>query len=492
MTGPTSVRTGDGGYLADHEVVGEQAGRLALRVLAGERPEDVHATNATLTPMVDWRAIEHWKINPARLPPGAAIRFRTPTAWDQYRGYIVGGVTLLVLQALMITALVVQRSRRREVEARNAAMLSAVPDAMFLLTKDGIYIDYHASDQAQLVEQLGAFLGRHISEVLPPAVATAFTTAFARLEREPGPIVLEYSWSLPDGERRITKRAWRRAAPTKCWPWSVTSPSRGSRCTSFTRHRPTYASARITALGELASIAHEIRQPLTGILVNTKTCLRWLSGSQPDLSEVRDALSDVVEAGQRANGIIRRNRELFRHHTVQMTALDVNSVIREVEELARSRLQTARVSLVTSMMADVPPGDGDRVELQQVLLNLIGNSIDAVENIERHARRVEVSSSLAVDGSVKVAVRDTGVGLAGVDRERMFALAYTTKASGSGVGLSISRSIIEAHGGRLWLSRTPTAAQPSGSLSPCIRPQAQHHSSRPHTTAGLPVIVPAV
>ncbi len=209
--------------------------------------------------------------------------------------------------------------------------------------------------------------------------------------------------------------------------------------------------SRLTALGEFAaSIAHEIRQPLTGILVNAKTCLRWLSGSQPDLSEVRDALSDVVEAGQRANEIIRRNRELFRHHTVQMTALDVNSVIREVEELARSRLQTARVSLITSMMPDVPPVDGDRVELQQVLLNLIGNSIDAMENIEWNARRIEVSSSLALDGSVKVAVRDTGVGLAGVDRERMFALAYTTKASGSGVGLSISRSIIEAHGGRLW------------------------------------------
>ncbi len=209
--------------------------------------------------------------------------------------------------------------------------------------------------------------------------------------------------------------------------------------------------SRLTALGEFAaSIAHEIRQPLTGILVNAKTCLRWLSGSQPDLSEVRDALLDVVEAGQRANEIIRRNRELFKHHTVQMTALDLNSVIREVEELARSRLQTAHVTLITSVTPDVPAVYGDRVELQQVLLNLIGNSIDAMENIEWNVRRIEVSSSLSLEGSVMVSVRDNGVGLAGVDRERMFALAYTTKASGSGVGLSISRSIIEAHGGQLW------------------------------------------
>jgi signal transduction histidine kinase len=209
--------------------------------------------------------------------------------------------------------------------------------------------------------------------------------------------------------------------------------------------------SRLTALGEFAaSIAHEIRQPLTGILVNATTCLRWLASSSPDLTEVRAALSDVIEAGQRANEIIRRNRELFRHHTIQMTLLDLNAIIGDVEALARSRLQAGNVTLITSIERDMPAVYGDRVELQQVLLNLIGNSIDAMEGVESTSRRIVISSGRSANGDVMVSVRDNGVGLAGVDRERMFALAYTTKPSGSGVGLAISRSIIEAHGGRLW------------------------------------------
>jgi len=440
-----------GGYLADHEVIGAQAGQLALRVLAGERPETLHATNATLTPMFDWRALERWNINPARLPPGSDIRFRTITAWDQYRYYIFGGVTLLVLQGLMITALVLQRSRRREVEARNEAILSAAPDMMFLLTKDGVYIDHHVSDEAKLPATSESVLGRHMIEVLPANVAASFASAFARLASEPGPIIVEYALALADGEHQYEARVVPcRRNEVLTVVRDVTAQKQSQQALNQTQSDLSRVS-RLTALGEFAgSIAHEIRQPLTGILINASTCLRWLGKSTPDLGEVRDSLADIVEAGQRANEIIRRNRELFRHHTVQMTLLDIRDVIRDVETLARARLQSGNVRLITVVAEEVPPVYGDRVELQQVLLNLVGNSIDAMEGVDANSRVIEIGSSLSPDGAVKVSVRDTGVGLAGVDRERMFALAYTTKPSGSGVGLSISRSIIEGHGGRLW------------------------------------------
>jgi len=440
-----------GGYLADHEVIGAQAGELALRLLSGTRPDSLQATSATLAPMFDWRALERWKIDPARLPAGSDVRFRVPTAWDQYRGYIVGAITLLILQGLMIAALVVQRSRRREVEARNAAMLSAAPDMMFLLTKEGVYLDYHTSDTSQLFTKSASFIGRHMIEVLPANVAASFATAFDRLSREPGPIIVEYALPMIDGDRHYEARVVPcRSNEILAVVRDITDQKRSQQALHQTQADLSRLS-RLTALGEFAaSIAHEIRQPLTGILVNASTCLRWLGHSTPDLSEVRAALSDVVEAGQRANEIVRRNRELFRHHTIQMTALDLNAIIRDVESLARLRLQASNVRLITTVGADLPPVYGDRVELQQVLLNLMVNSIEALEGVAADERQIEIFSSLGPGGSVTVSVRDSGVGLGGVDRERMFALAYTTKPSGSGVGLSISRSIVEAHGGRLW------------------------------------------
>jgi PAS domain S-box-containing protein len=372
-------------------------------------------------------------------------------AWDQYRGYIIAAATLLVFQGVMIAALVVQRSRRRKVEARHAAILSAAPDMMFLLTREGVFLDYHAPNPRDLLVAPESFVGRNMSDVLPPPVAAAFAGAFARLGREPAPVIVEYTLSMPDGEHHYEGRVVPcRESEVLTVVRDVTQRKRSER-TLIQAQADLSRLSRLTALGEFtAAISHEIRQPLTVILLNARTSLRWLAGGAPDLTEVRAALTDVVDAGQRANEIIRRNRELFKHHTVQKRPLDLTTVIGEVAALAKSRLEAASVTLVSSVRPDVPAVQGDRVELQQVLLNLIGNSIDAMDGAEADTRLIEISSSLAPDGKVRVSVRDTGVGLAGVDRVRMFELSYTTKPSGSGVGLSISRSIVEAHGGELW------------------------------------------
>ena len=163
---------------------------------------------------------------------------------------------------------------------------------------------------------------------------------------------------------------------------------------------------------------------------------------------MRAALLDVVDEGLRADDMIQRNRELFKHHTMEKAPLDVGSVVTETAVIARPRLQASRVALTVLQGMSLPRVIGDRVELQQVLMNLIVNSIDAMEDVDPALKRIDLSTSLSADGMVKVAVKDSGVGLAGVDLERMFELSYTTKVGGTGVGLSISRSIVEAHGGR--------------------------------------------
>jgi PAS domain S-box-containing protein len=211
--------------------------------------------------------------------------------------------------------------------------------------------------------------------------------------------------------------------------------------------------SRLAASGEFAaSIAHEVSQPLTAIIINARTCLRWLASPSPDLNEVRTTLSEVIDAGKRADGIIRRNRELFRHHSVKKLPLDLNDVVGEVALLAGAHLSAHRVRLETRLADELPAVLGDRIELCQLLLNLIANGIDAMQGVVK-SRVVTVTSELTPERDVLVSVSDAGSGLTGVDMSRMFTTGYTTKPKGTGVGLSICRSIVEAHGGRMWATQ---------------------------------------
>jgi signal transduction histidine kinase len=206
--------------------------------------------------------------------------------------------------------------------------------------------------------------------------------------------------------------------------------------------------SRLTAMGEFAAaLAHELLQPLTAILLNAKTALQTLPEATPGADEIRASLRGVVEAGERAAEVTRRNRELFRYRTVRSTPVDINGVIEETRTLAARRLSDSGVHVATALAANLPSVRGDRVELQQVILNLIANAIDATE--ARPSARVWIRSYEEADG-IRVEVGDNGVGLGRVDTGRMFSLSYTTKPDGTGVGLSVSRAIVDAHGGRIW------------------------------------------
>lgn len=214
--------------------------------------------------------------------------------------------------------------------------------------------------------------------------------------------------------------------------------------------------SRLTALGEFAAaLSHELRQPLTAITLNARSSLSQLEKTPLDHEAMKEALDDIVDASHRAAAVIQRNRELFRHQTVQTAALDINTVVREVLVLSATRLQEHHVAVATALADDLPAVRGDRIELLQVLLNLLANAIDAMESVETSERRVTITTSRLDQSAVVVAVKDCGVGLDAVDTQRIFTLSYTTKAAGTGVGLSISRSIIQAHGGRIWASQNP-------------------------------------
>jgi len=209
--------------------------------------------------------------------------------------------------------------------------------------------------------------------------------------------------------------------------------------------------ARITTMGELAaSIAHELNQPLGSIVMSGDACLRWLSAEPPNLDEVRQAIEAIIRDGTRASAVLVRTRGVLRRGERVRERWDINDVIREVIALLGGELRRTGVSLRMEMPAKLPPVVIDRVLLQQVMLNLIMNAMEAMRPVNDRTRVLHIRTEEQPSGSIVVLVRDSGVGIDSEHLSRMFEAFYTTKVQGIGMGLTISRSIIEAHGGRLW------------------------------------------
>jgi PAS domain S-box-containing protein len=207
---------------------------------------------------------------------------------------------------------------------------------------------------------------------------------------------------------------------------------------------------RVATMGQLsASIAHEINQPIAAIIANANAGLRWLGARRPDLDEVQQALSRIVRDGTRAGEVIGRVRTLVKKVPPRQDRLDVNEAIREVIPLIQAELQRNRVGLETGLANDLPFVPGDRVQLQQVIVNLIVNALDAMAGVSDGVRELTIASGAAAPNDVFVEVQDTGPGLDPANLDRLFQSFYTTKPDGMGMGLPISRSIVEAHGGRL-------------------------------------------
>jgi C4-dicarboxylate-specific signal transduction histidine kinase len=208
--------------------------------------------------------------------------------------------------------------------------------------------------------------------------------------------------------------------------------------------------SRLTTMGELAaSIAHEINQPLATVVTNAQVCQRLLQAEPTSWQDVHDAVSGIVQAGRRASDVIARIRLMLGKATPQATLLDVNEIIREVVGWTRSELTKKRIVVTTDLASELPCVRGDPVQLQQVLVNLIRNAVDAMVDVHERSSTLTIRSSSNHEGLVDVAVVDSGIGIDPKLRARIFDPFFTTKSGGMGMGLAICRSIIESYGGRL-------------------------------------------
>lgn len=394
----------------------------------------------------------------SQFPPSGTLTVQSIVTIQMF--VAIAGSPLMFLSVAREESRHVQRAEEalHHSEAKNAAILRALPDLMFVQSKDPDhrYLEYYARDRRDLLVTPEAFLGKRMKDVLPIDLARSFEELFQRAIETGEAQVMEYTLSLHAEDRFYEARV----APCDDDRFlsivrDITERKRAESALQKA-HQALERMSRASALGELAaSIAHEVQQPLNAISTNAAACLRSLDEDEPDARRLGQALTDIMDDSQRAGQVIRRTRELFSGTARENAPVDLNSAIIEVLAITRPRAERSAEAVRAELDAGELIVMGDRVQLQQVLLNLVVNALDAMSSLPGPHRSVIVRA-WRDEAGVHVSVRDSGHGFDAKDVGRIFQPFYTTKPEGLGIGLAISRSIIDAHGGKLSATLNPT------------------------------------
>jgi PAS domain S-box-containing protein len=355
----------------------------------------------------------------------------------------VGTENCVLLAGLDITA-------RKEAEARHQAILKALPDWVFLTTRDGVFLECHAKDQRHLLIPPHEFIGRRVVDVLPAELATRLLTCFQEAAQSDHPAALEYSLPIGNEHRYYEVRSVSvNDTQVLSLVRDVTDQRRAEHRTREVQDELAHAG-RVNALGALTgSLAHEINQPLTAISINAYVALRLLEAETPDVVGIGNALRDIVSGNQRIDDVLHRLRGLLRKEPREYAAVDINTIVNDVLKLVNSNFIERRIAIDVERESNLPAVLGDRIQLQQVMLNILMNAAEAVSGAERPEERCIKVTAAATGTQVTVAVADRGVGVSDAQFKQMFNPFFTTKRDGMGLGLSICRTIIAAHGGQI-------------------------------------------
>jgi len=342
---------------------------------------------------------------------------------------------------------------RKQAEARHRAILKALPDWIFVMSADGVFLDFHVKDPERLAVPPEAFLGRHVDDILPPDVSRGLQRCFARAMSSDEAATLEYSLA-DDGDLGFFEARVVRCDTDKVLAIvrNITERRRAEQQARELRDELAHVG-RVTTLAALTgSLAHEINQPLAAIMTNAQAATRLIAAPVPDLVELKAALADIVADNQRAAEVVRRLRTLLRKDTSEYAAVDLNASVDEVIKVLQSDIVVRGVTLDLQLAPDLPHVLGDRVQLQQVALNLLMNAFESLERVDPALRHVSIRTS-ADAGAVTVSIVDRGIGLTDEQLPRMFEPFYTTKPDGMGLGLAICQTIMNAHDGSVTVER---------------------------------------
>ena len=449
-----------GGYVAPYEVQTKEAGAIVVSLLNGAKPTEIAPSTIANVPMVDWRQLRRWGIDERLLPPDTVVRFREPTAWDKHRREISIGIAVLILQAALIAALFFERRTRR----RTASALEETQEQMNLAARAAglsLWVWDAARDKIMATTHSWRHADPRRQEPIAfkDVLAAAHPADRAELQRAAevalatgSELDVEYRLVEPDGGVRWIAARGRAEMGKDRQLFGVAldvterkvAELRGFEDRAALRHM-----TRVSMLGQLsASIAHQLNQPLAAILGNAEAAQKMLAKERVDLAELRAICDDIVADDTRAAEVIRRLGALYRRGDMKMEELDLNELIRETLDLLRAELLIRHVTPRTELAPALPPIEGGRVELQQVLLNLVLNAADAMRGIGVDYRRLAIRTE-AAGAEVRLYVVDNGTGILRGSLPKVFDAFWSTKPDGMGIGLAICQSIVAGHHGRI-------------------------------------------
>ena len=450
---------------------GDDAARTAgliRRVLAGESPESIPPVESRgTTTQFDWRQMERWGIGAGALPPDATIRYRPESIWKVNRSEAIGGVSLLTLQAGLIGALLAHRARRRraesalrETEERFRTLADTTPVMLWTADVEGrlsfvnwSWLEFTGGTRSGESEEVWYERihpddrGEYFARMEHGAADRTVFSAECRLKRRDG----EYSWFQVTKVPRFAVDGTFVGFMGSCV--DLTTQKDAAREAQRSQQQLAHAS-RVTTLGELsASVAHELKQPLGAILANAEAAEMLLDADRPDLNELREILVDIRADDERASEILTRMRKLLEKHEMVRRPLELDRAVDDIFRLMRIEAAERHVGMEL-VTRDAPlPVEGDRVHLQQVVMNLILNGLEAMSGLPESERRLVVITGRGFDGTAEIVVEDSGPGFSEDQAAHLFEPFWSTKRHGLGMGLSISRSIVEAHEGRIFAER---------------------------------------
>jgi C4-dicarboxylate-specific signal transduction histidine kinase/ABC-type uncharacterized transport system substrate-binding protein len=456
-----------GGFVETFESVGSRAADMALQILAGTPPATIAPkTNSGQTYRVDHRAMARWKLHESDLPPDSAVLFKEPTIWTEYRGTVIATIAIVGLQSLVLGALLLQRQRRLRIEkllkeSEERMTFAAAAANIALWQFDRHRNELWATEHCRALFGItrGTPLTREVllSAVHPDDLQTA-TQALERSREADQPTFRDVRIVLPGEQVR-----WIRMRSKSRSEGGRRSDHLGGIFVDITEQKSAEAEIalqrlevehlmRVSVLGELSgSIAHEINQPLTAILSNAQAALHLLAQEAPDLVEIRDALEEIVHEDNRAGEVIHRLRRLLKKGERKAEYVNINDLVRSTISLLNSELIGRDITIKFNLENRPLLARGDSVQLQQVLLNLVMNAMDAMASTPMEQRSILISTRATETGTVDVLVKDRGPGINPKVNGRLFEPFYTTKHHGLGLGLALCSTIVEAHQGKLTL-----------------------------------------